>query len=180
MFYIHFEIVFVLSCVNIKTFSVCLISNTVSHFASKDQATALHVVIHDVLKNRCEFFVVDQIEEYFLIGGDVYSDITLDEVKQTFMLEFEILGPVPHFGFLVIDSLEEQDIARTSANKAGFFDQKHGSEINVTDLFQLSFNCFINFSHFLNFDSESFTLSVKRVDFLLSLVPETFVWEIKW
>jgi hypothetical protein len=81
------------------------------------------------------------------------------------MLKFEILGPVQHFGFLVIDSLEEQDVARTSANKAGFFNQKHGSEINVTDLFQLSFNCFINIAHWLNFDSESFTLSVERVDF---------------
>jgi hypothetical protein len=81
------------------------------------------------------------------------------------MLEFEILGPVPHFGFLVIDSLEEQDVARTSADKAGFFNQKHGSEINVTDLFQLSFNCFINITHCFNFDSESFTLSVERVDF---------------
>ena len=96
------------------------------------------------------------------------------------MLEFEILGPVPLIGFLVIDSLEEQDVSRTSANKAGFFDQKHGSEINVTDFFQLSFNCFINFSSFFNFDSETFTLSVERIDFLLSLVPETFVWEIKW
>ena len=101
---------FVFPGVNIETAGVSLIGNTISDFATKDQTTALHVVKHDVFKNWCEFFVVYEVEEYFLICSDVYSDVSFDEVKKTFMLKFEILSPVPFFGFIVINSLEEQNV----------------------------------------------------------------------
>ena len=172
----------VFSCVNIETSGVSLIRDTVSYLAAKDQTTALHVVVHHVFKNWSVFCVVDQVEEDLLISGDVDSNVTFDEVKKTLMLKLEILGPVPFLSFLIIYSLEEKNVSRTSADKAGFFDQEHGSKINICDLFCLCLDCFISFSSFnlLDFDSIGLSLSIESINFLLSLVPETFVWEIKW
>ena len=140
------------------------------------------MVIHDIFKNWCKFCVVNEVKEYFFICCDVYFNVSFDKVKKTFMLKFEILSPVPFFGFIVINSLEKQNVTWTSANKAGFFYQKHRSEINICNLFCLSFDCFVSISsfNFLDFDSVGLTLSIESIDFLLSLVQETFIWEIKW
>lgn len=71
---------FVFPCVNVESTSVCLVSDTVSNFASEDETTALHMVVHDILKDRSELFVVDEIEVNLFIGCDVYSDISFNEV----------------------------------------------------------------------------------------------------
>jgi hypothetical protein len=107
MFNINFEIMLVFSCVDIKTSGVSFVSNTVSDFTSEDQTAALHMVVHDVFKDWSEFFVVYEVEENFLISCDINSDITFDEIKQTLMLKFVALGPVPFFSFLIINSFEE-------------------------------------------------------------------------
>jgi len=102
--------VFVFPGVNIEATGVSLIGYTISDFATKDQTTALHVVIHDVFKNWCEFLVVNEVEENFLICSDVDSNVSFDEIKKTLMLKFEIFSPVIFFGFIVINSLEEQNV----------------------------------------------------------------------
>lgn len=130
----------VLSRIDVETFSVSLVSETISNFTSEDQTTALHVVIHDIFKDWGEFFVVNKVEEYFFISGNVDSDVTFDKVKKTFMLKCKVFSPIPFFSFLIINSLKEQNVARTSSNETCFFDQKHGSEINFADLLLLSFN----------------------------------------
>jgi len=137
------------------------------------------VVIHDVFKHWGKFFIVNEVEEYFIICCDIYSDVTFNEIKKTFVLKFVVLSPVILIGFLVINSLEEQNVARTSANEAGFFDQKHGSEINITNLFDLSFNN-LSIIVSIKFYSKRLSLSIESIDFMLGLVPKTFVWEIKW
>ena len=106
-FNINFEIVLIFSCVDIKTSGVSFVSNTISDFTSEDQTATLHVVVHHVFKHWSEFFVVYEVEENFLIGCDVNSDVTFDEIKQTLMLKFVVLGPVPFFSFFVINSFEE-------------------------------------------------------------------------
>jgi len=71
---------FVLPGINIKTSGVSLISDTISDFTSKDQTTALHVIVHNVFKNRCKLLVVHEIEENLFIGCDIDSNVTFDEV----------------------------------------------------------------------------------------------------
>lgn len=76
------------------------------------------------------------------------------------MLKFKIFCPVPFFSLLVINSLEEQDVSRTSCNKTGLFDQEHGSEINSCDLFFLDFDNFAVII-LLELNSERFSLSIE-------------------
>jgi hypothetical protein len=140
------------------------------------------VVIHHILENWSVLCVVDQVEEDLLICGNVNSNVTFDKVKKTFVLKLVILCPIPFLSFLIINSLEEKNVTRTSADKTCFLDQEHGSKINISDLFCLGLYSLISFSAFdlLDFNPVGLTLSVEGVDFLLSLIPETFVWEIQW
>jgi hypothetical protein len=74
------------------------------------------VVVHDVFKNWRIFSVVNKVKINLLISSNIDSNITFDEIKKTFMLKLKVLSPEPFFSLLIINSLEEQNVTRTSAN----------------------------------------------------------------
>ena len=70
----------VFSRVNVETSGVSFVCNTISDSTSKDQTTALHVVVHNVFENWGIFFVIDKIEVDFLVSCDVDSNVTFYEI----------------------------------------------------------------------------------------------------
>ena len=98
---------FVFSSVDVETTSVCLVGNTVSYLTSEDETRTLHVVVHYVFKHGSELFVVHEIEVNLFICGDVYTDVSFDEIEQTFVLKLEILCPIPFLGLFIVNSLEK-------------------------------------------------------------------------
>lgn len=109
--HVHFEIVFKLTRIYFKTLSVCFVGNAISNSASKDQTTALHMVIHNILKFWSELSIINKVKEDLIVSGNVDSDVSFDKVKQSFVLKLPVLFPVILLCFVIPNSLEEQNIS---------------------------------------------------------------------
>ena len=109
--HVHFEIVLILARINFKTHGVCFVGNAISNSASKDQATALHVVKHDILKHWGELGIIHKVKEDLVFCGNVDSDVSFDKVKHAFVFELPVLFPEIFLCFFIPNSLKKQNIA---------------------------------------------------------------------
>ena len=65
----NFEVVPIFSSEDVKASLVCFVGDTISHFGAEHHLIAAHKVVHHILQRRLKSLFVDQIEEYFEIGG---------------------------------------------------------------------------------------------------------------
>ena len=105
---LDFEVVHVLSLIDIEASLVVLVGNTIPDSLSEHALGALHVVIHEVLQLWLEGLFVYQVEVDVFLSRHLDPDVSLDVVNETSHFNFIVLGPRPLLSDLVVDLLEEQ------------------------------------------------------------------------
>lgn len=120
-----YEVVFVFSSVNFKTFLVSLVSNTISHFWAKHHLVALHEIIHHSFKCWHECLLIYHVEIYLIIGCHLDSYIAFNIVNQTFMKERCLKLPGADSCVLIFFSLEEEYFVWWSNYQAFVVNQEH-------------------------------------------------------
>ena len=105
----YFEVMVVLPGIDLESWLVSFVSNTVSYSGAEHHLGALHEVEHHVFKSGFECLFVDQVEVDLVISRNLDPNIAADKIDlATHLLKLVILGPVA--GFFV--DLEKQDRAR--------------------------------------------------------------------
>jgi len=90
----NFEVVEILSRVNLEPRLVCFKGNSVEYSSTEHHLRARHKVIHAILKSWKKGFLVDYVEENSLISSHLDSNIASDEVNlSSHFLESVILLP---------------------------------------------------------------------------------------
>ena len=88
----------VLPCVDLEAWLICFVGNTIADSGTKHHLGALHEVVHHVFKSWLKRLLIDEIEINFLIGCDLYSHVSANEIDLTsHLLELVILLPVACF-----------------------------------------------------------------------------------
>jgi hypothetical protein len=71
------------SSVDVEALLVRLISDTIFDFRAKHHLIAPHKIKHDVFKFGLEGLWVDQVEIDEVVGGDLDSFVSFDEVNES-------------------------------------------------------------------------------------------------
>ena len=94
--------------VDIEAFLILLVRDAIPNLASKHHLIAAHVVVHDVLELWHKGLFVNQVEVNILIGGDLNSYVSFDEVNETTLIYCVIEGPLGFIVIVALDLLEEK------------------------------------------------------------------------
>lgn len=88
----------ILPLINIKTFLIGFIANSVAHPASKHHLIAFHEIIHDVLQLGHEGLPIYQVKVDDLGRGDLDPLVAFDEVDEASHFYLMVLLPAPLLG----------------------------------------------------------------------------------
>lgn len=99
--YAGLDIMNVFTPENIKLFLIRLVSYSVLHLAPEHHLTALHVVVHHILKIRHQSFCIHYVEIDQVICSDLYPDVPFYEVDEPSHFYFVVLHPLGHLRHLV-------------------------------------------------------------------------------
>lgn len=95
-----------------KASLIGLVANAIARLAAKHQLIALNVVVHHVFKDGHQRLLVNKIEVYALVGGDLEPAVSLDEEEESrTILQLVILGPAHLRELVLLLLLEEEDLA---------------------------------------------------------------------
>ena len=122
----NFEVVEILSGVNLEPRLVCLEGNSVKHSSTEHHLRASHKVVHAILKSWNECLLVDYVEVNSLISSDLDSNIASNEVN----LSSHLLEPVillPEASLLI--NFEEEDGAGGSDDQSLVEEQVHRAQV---------------------------------------------------
>lgn len=121
----------VLSCVNLESGLVGLVSDSEPNSGSKHHLGALHVVIHHVLKSWLEGLFVNKIEVNSVISDDLDSYVSSYKVDlSSHVVELLVLGPET----CLFVNFEEENGARRSHDQGLVKKQVHVAKIGISYL----------------------------------------------
>ena len=128
----------ILPSIDGKTPLVGLVSDTVLHFRAEHHLSAVHVVEHDVLKDRLQMLfgvfiiLLDQVEVDELVSGDLDPDVSLNIVDEPSSLNLIILFPLSGLRLLVELKFEEEDVTGASGDQRLIINQVHLPKIHLS------------------------------------------------
>jgi len=81
--------------------------------------------MHHILKFRKQRFRIYKIKEYFIISCYLNSNITFDEEKRSFVLQWMILNPFHLTCFFFVNLFEENYFLRRLSDECLVEDEEH-------------------------------------------------------
>lgn len=99
-----------MSAVHIERFLVRLVSDAVANHAAEHHLSAIHEVEHYVLKYWLKSILVNQVEVDFVIGCDLDTLVSFNEVEEASELKSAELSPPFLSGEFIYRFLEEQNL----------------------------------------------------------------------
>ena len=88
--------------VNVEAFLIRLICDSIFDFGAKHHLIATHKIKHDVFKFGLKSYWVNQVEIYDVIGGDLDSFVSFDEVNESTDLQLVVLFPQFDGGIILV------------------------------------------------------------------------------
>ena len=172
----HFVVMNEVPSVHVKRLLVCLVSDTVLNLGAKHHLTATHEVVHHIVKFGLEGLQIHAIEEDFVIGGDLYSNVSFDEVDESSDVDAVILRPllvVLGIGIvLIFNYFEKQYLTRTPDNESLVIEKIHLAQILVCHLLKSIV------IRVISLDGEGLSLSVEAVDHIFVGIVKTLIGEV--
>lgn len=98
----------VLSSKNIKTLLILLVRNAIANLAAKHHLVALCKIVHRILQFRHIRLLINKVKVNHLVGGDLDSNVTFDEVDETTHLDLMVEAPLLFTRVQLLYLLEEQ------------------------------------------------------------------------
>lgn len=129
----YFEVVDVLSPVNVKRLLVGLVCDAVLYLGAEHHDGAVHEVVHHVLQGRQPSLEVDQVEEDFGVSYHLDPLVAFNEEDVAALFDRVVIHPRLKAGKLIQDEAEEQNLRGRPGDKGSLIDQKHLTEILVED-----------------------------------------------
>jgi len=101
----------ILPCVNLESWLICLVSDSISDSGTKHHLGAPHEVVHYVLQTWLEGLLVNHVEVNLLICRNLDSNVSFDKVNlPAHFFKFVVLRP---FVRLLIDFEKENGTRRS-------------------------------------------------------------------
>ena len=97
----------ILSLINIKTALICLVRDAISYSTPKHHLIATHIVVHAIFQLWHVSLLINQIKVDDFIRRNLNSNISFDEVDESFNSDLMINSPASFFGFSISLLLEK-------------------------------------------------------------------------
>ena len=178
--HIYPEVMFEFSPVYIETFLVRFEGYAVFYSAAKHHLGAVHEVEHGVFQSGFQSGLVNFIKEDFGVSGDLNTSVTFDVVDETSLVNGVVTHPITITRKLVKYELEKQDLRAASYHECIFVNQEHRTKVLVVDLLLivLLFLTILIMGFIKDWNSETLTLPVECVNFIVVFIEKAFLREI--